>query len=155
MDVNVSSTTQKKKKMLFQLCCKCSVIPRRSSWHHSVENIISIHVKQKQNGSMRWAISLILASSQENNFAKKLSWFMKIKLIKTLMRLRDRRRLMRWRRMSLLYSGWPWMPMMWSPHRNISIAVFSDLAINSAEGGNSVTYINLLENSLQPTKLEY
>lgn len=41
--------------------------------------------------------------------------------------------------MSLVYSGCPWMPRMWSPYRNISTPVFSELAITSACGGTSHT----------------
>lgn len=47
--------------------------------------------------------------------------------------------------MSLVYSGWPWMPMIWFPYRNISTPVFSDHAITSAFGGSSRTYGSTLE----------
>lgn len=58
----------------------------------------------------------------------------------TTIRFRWRRRSSKWVSMSLLYSGWPWIPMMWSSYLNISIPVLSDHAITSASGGSSRTY---------------
>lgn len=57
----------------------------------------------------------------------------------TVMRLCCTRRSMRCKRMSMVYSGWPWMPIMWSPYLNISILVFSDHPITSAFNGSSRT----------------
>ena len=51
-----------------------------------------------------------------------------------------RSRSRRWKRISLLYSGWPWMPIMCSPHRNISTFVFSDHPITFALAGSSLTF---------------
>ena len=58
---------------------------------------------------------------------------------RTMIRSLRRRRSMRWRRMSVVYSGWPWMPIIWSPYLNISIPVFSDHPMISAFGGSSLT----------------
>lgn len=66
----------------------------------------------------------------------------------TWIRLRWRRRSIRFKRISLLYSGCPWIPMMWSLYLNISIPVFSDWAITSACGGSSHTYIIFQINNL-------
>ena len=47
---------------------------------------------------------------------------------------------MRFKRISLVYSGCPWIPMMCSPYLNISTPVLSERAITSASGGSSHTY---------------
>lgn len=62
------------------------------------------------------------------------------------------RRSIRWRRMSLVYSGWPCMPIIWSPYLNISTPVFSDHAITSAFGGSSRTFKHVKERLFSNTK---
>ena len=41
--------------------------------------------------------------------------------------------------MSLVYSGWPWIPIMWFPIVNISTLVFSEFPTISAFNGTSHT----------------
>lgn len=66
----------------------------------------------------------------------------------TLMKLRWMRRSMRCKRISWVYSGWPWMPIMWSPYLNISIPVLSDQATTSAFPGSSLTYIHAFTHNI-------
>jgi hypothetical protein len=57
----------------------------------------------------------------------------------TWIKLRRVRRSIKWKRMSMVNSGWPCIPKMWSSYLNISIPVFSDQPITSTSVGRSTT----------------